>query len=61
MCVCVLSRVRLFVTPWTTARQAPLSMGFSRSSALKAAGYTRGVYMLKQVQGGKSFLVNTTK
>ena len=28
--VCVLSRVRLFVTPWTVARQAPLSMGFSR-------------------------------
>ena len=23
MCVCVLSRVRLFVTPWTVARQAP--------------------------------------
>ena len=28
MCV-VLSRVRLFVTPWTAARQAPLSMEFS--------------------------------
>ena len=31
-CVCVyvhlLSHVRLFVTPWTVARQAPLSMGF---------------------------------
>ena len=26
----VLSRVRLFATPWTVARQAPLSMGFSR-------------------------------
>ena len=24
------SHVRLFATPWTTARQAPLSMGFSR-------------------------------
>ena len=24
------SRVRLFTTPWTTAYQAPLSMGFSR-------------------------------
>ena len=31
MCVCVLlSRAGLFVTPWTVARQAPLSMGFSR-------------------------------
>ena len=28
--VCVLSRVRLFATPWTVARQAPLSMGFPR-------------------------------
>ena len=25
-----LSHVRLFVTPWTVARQAPLSMGFPR-------------------------------
>ena len=25
-----LSRVRLFMTPWTTAHPAPLSMGFSR-------------------------------
>ena len=30
MCVCVLSRVRLFTTLWTLAHQAPLSMGFSR-------------------------------
>ena len=26
----LLSRVRLFVTPWTVADQAPPSMGFSR-------------------------------
>ena len=25
-----LCHVRLFATPWTVARQAPLSMGFSR-------------------------------
>ena len=34
VCVCVhtctLSRVLLFVTPWTVASQAPLSVGFSR-------------------------------
>ena len=32
LCVCAraLSCVQLLVTPWTTARQAPLSMGFSR-------------------------------
>ena len=31
-CVCAgsLSRVRLFAAPWTVARQAPLSMRFSR-------------------------------
>ena len=35
-CDCVLSRfsyVRLFVTPWTAARQAPPSMGFSRQES----------------------------
>ena len=32
LCVCAksLSRVQLFVTPWTVARQAPLPVGFSR-------------------------------
>ena len=30
VCVYVFSHVQLFVTPWTTACQAPLSMGFSR-------------------------------
>ena len=33
MCVCMLSRfshVHLFATRWTVARQAPLSLGFSR-------------------------------
>ena len=28
--VCMLSCVQLFVTPWTVAHQAPLSMGFPR-------------------------------
>ena len=31
VCVCqLLSRVRLFATPWTVAHQAPLSMEFFR-------------------------------
>ena len=30
MSVCVLSHVRLFVTPWTVAHKTPLSMEFSR-------------------------------
>ena len=29
-CLCMLSLVQLFVTPWTVACQAPLSMEFSR-------------------------------
>ena len=29
-----LSRVRLLATPWTAARQAPLSMGFSRQESI---------------------------
>jgi len=28
MCMYILSHVQLFVTPWTVACQAPLSMGF---------------------------------
>ena len=35
--------------------------GMDASSALKAAGYTRGVYMLKQVRGGKKLMVNTAR
>ena len=30
MCVCVLSHVQLFMTPWTAALQAPLSTEFFR-------------------------------
>ena len=30
MCVCVLSRVQLFMTSWTVAHQTSLSMEFSR-------------------------------
>ena len=31
----MLSRVQLFVTPWTVAQQAPLSMGFSQARILE--------------------------
>ena len=30
MCAKLPSHVQLFVTPWTVARQVPLSVGFSR-------------------------------
>ena len=48
MCVCArahaLGRVQLFVTPWTVARQAPLSMEFSRPRILEwvAMPFSRG-------------------
>ena len=32
LCACLLSHVQLFSTPWTVARQAPLSLGFSRQA-----------------------------
>ena len=41
VCVCVLncfSSIWLFVTPWTIARQAPLSMGFSRQKYWSGLG-----------------------
>ena len=49
ICVCVLSHVRLFTTPWTVSQQAPLSMEFSREeywSGLPTPGSfpTRGLH-----------------
>ena len=44
-CVYVLSRfsrVQLFATPCTTARQAPLSVGFSRQEYWVAISFSRG-------------------
>ena len=35
MCMCMLSHLQLFVTPWTVALQAPLSMRFSRQESWK--------------------------
>ena len=34
-----LSRVRIFATPWTVARQAPLSLGFSRQEHWRGRGF----------------------
>ena len=47
--VCVLSRVRLFATPWTVARQAPLSMGILQARILEwvAISYSRGSSLLR--------------
>ena len=35
MCCAVLSQVQLFVTPWTVAHQAPLSMGILQARILE--------------------------
>ena len=44
LCVCVLNCVCLFLTPWTAAHQAPLSMGFLQARLLQwvAVSYSRG-------------------
>ena len=45
----LLSRVRLFVTPWTAAHQTPPSMGFSRQE------YWSGVPLPSPVRTKKRF------
>ena len=55
-----LSRIRLLVTPWTTAYQAPLSMGFSRQeywsemplpSPVKSTKYSLKIIFKKIFEG----------
>ena len=40
VCICVLSSVWLFANPWTVARQAPLSMEFSRQEYWSALPFS---------------------
>ena len=40
LCRAVLSHVRLFETPWTVARQAPLSLGFPRQEYWSGLPFT---------------------
>ena len=40
--VLMLSHVQLFVTPWTVAHQAPLSMGIFQARILEWVAYSRG-------------------
>ena len=44
VCVLLLSRVWLFVTPWTVAHQAPLSMGIFQAGMLAwvVISYSKG-------------------
>ena len=41
----VLSRVQLFAIPWTLARQAPLSMEFSRQEYCRGLPFPSPVYL----------------
>ena len=41
---CMLSHVRLFVTLWTVARQAPLSLGFSRQEYWSSHFLLQGIF-----------------
>ena len=53
----MLSRVRLFVTPWTVALQAPLSMGILQARKLQwvIIPFSRGVFL---TQGSKPGLLH---
>ena len=53
--MCVFSRVWLFVTPWTVARQAPLSIGFPRQEYWSGSPFpSPGIF---PTQGSKSPLL----
>ena len=43
---CILSHLWLFVTPWTVARQIPLSMGFSRQEY--GRGFASSILLLQE-------------
>ena len=53
--MCVLSHIQLFVTQWTVACQAPLSMGFSRQEYWSGLPFpTPEEHILKQGVGEHS-------
>ena len=56
-CVWLLSRVRLFVTPWTVLRQAPLSKGLLQARILEWAAMppTHILYHLSLYGSRKGF------
>ena len=41
----LLSHVRLFATPWTAARQAPLSVGIIQARILEWVAIAYGIYL----------------
>ena len=53
LCVCVLSRIWHFVTPWTVARQAPVSVEFSLARILQQVAVSHSL----RTQGLNQFLL----
>ena len=49
-----LSRVRLFVTPWTVTYQAPLSMGFYRDFTARLAKKLPDHERITSIDNGRS-------
>ena len=62
--VCMLSHIWLFMTPWTVAHQAPLSMGFSRQECWSGLPFpspgsiSLKIDLLKQISGRKVHVVS---
>ena len=52
---CVLSHVRLFAAPWAVARQAPLSIGFSKNAGVGFHDLLKGIL---QTQGSNPCLLH---
>ena len=50
----LLSRVRLFATPWTVVHQAPLSMGFSRQEywSGNSHSFLQGIFLTQELNPG---------
>ena len=62
MCVCVLSLVWLFVTPWTVAHQAPLSMRLPKQEYWSGLTFpTVGDQTQVSHIVGRFFTIRTTK
>ena len=51
---CSLNRIQLFATPWTVARQAPLSMEFSRQEWSGLPFLLQGIF---PAQGSNAYLL----
>ena len=51
----LLSRVRLLVTPWTVACQAPPSMGFSRQEYWSGCSVTENIYYYAATKVSKCY------